>query len=100
MVLNFDFGDEGKYTVELINGVLNHSKNVQAENAAATITMSRNVLNDMMLGETKLADASNAGDVKAEGDPAKLQELISYLDNFELLFNIVTPQELYVPQGV
>ena len=92
MALNFDFGDTaGKYLVELENGVLNHTANRQASNADATVTLTRNTLNDIILQQTKLADAISAGDVKISGDRAKLEEVVSYLDTFEFWFNIVTP---------
>ena len=91
-VFNFDFGDSGgKYLVELENGVLNHTANHQAGNADATVTLARDTLNKIILKETKLVDAIGSGEVKISGDRAKLDQLISYLDNFEFWFNIVTP---------
>jgi alkyl sulfatase BDS1-like metallo-beta-lactamase superfamily hydrolase len=91
-VLNFDFGDTGgKYLIELENGVLNHTADRQADDADATVTLTRDTLNSIILQETKLADAISAGDVKVSGDQAKLEEVVSYLDSFEFWFNIVTP---------
>lgn len=90
-VLNFDFGDTGKYLIELENGVLNHTADRQAPNADATVTLSRDTLNDIILQETKLGDAIASGAVKVDGSRAKLEEVVSYLDNFEFWFNIVTP---------
>jgi alkyl sulfatase BDS1-like metallo-beta-lactamase superfamily hydrolase len=90
--LNFDFGEAGgKYLVEMENGVLNHTANRQADDADATVTLTRDTLNGIILQETKLADAISSGGVKISGNQAKLEELISYLDNFEFWFNIVTP---------
>ena len=87
-----DFGASGgKYLIELENGVLNHTEGQQASNADATVTLSRDTLNKIILQETKLADAISAGDVKVNGNQAKLTELVSYLDNFEFWFPIVTP---------
>ena len=92
ITLNFDFGDpEGTYMVELVNGVLNHTAGAQADDADATVTLSRDTLNDIVLQQTTLDDAIGAGDVTVEGDQAKLGELVSYLDTFEFWFNIVTP---------
>ena len=91
-VLNFDFGNSGgKYLVEMENGVLNHTANRQADDADATVTLTRDTLNKIILQETKLADAISSGDVKVKGDRAKLEEVVSYLDGFEFWFNIVTP---------
>ena len=90
-VLNFDFGEAGKYVLEMENGVLNHTANRQADDADATVTLSRSTLNKVILQEVKLADAVQSGDVKVVGDRAKLDELLSHLDSFEFWFNIVTP---------
>ena len=81
----------GKYLIELENGVLNHTEGRQANNADATVSLSRDTLNKIILQETKLADAISAGDVKVSGNQAKLNEMVSYLDNFEFWFPIVTP---------
>ncbi|MBK4723287.1 MBL fold metallo-hydrolase [Azospirillum sp. YIM DDC1] len=91
-VLNFDFGEaDGKYLVEMENGVLNHTANRQATGADATVTLTRDTLNGIILQETKLADAIKSGTVKVNGNQAKLEEVVSYLDTFEFWFNIVTP---------
>lgn len=85
-MLNFDFGEDGgTYKVELENGVLNHTAGVEASDADATITLSRDVLNKIVL------KATAKGDVKITGNEEKLNELLGYMDNFEFWFNIVTP---------
>ncbi|PSS59777.1 hypothetical protein C6558_36485 [Ensifer sp. NM-2] len=91
IVLNFDFGADGKYLVELENGVLNNTKDKQADEADATITLTRADLNSIALGETKLDQAVSDGKVKVAGDNAKLGQLVSMLDSFDFWFNIVTP---------
>ncbi|WP_312362631.1 alkyl sulfatase dimerization domain-containing protein [Ensifer sp.] len=91
IVLNFDFGADGKYLVELENGVLNNTKDRQAEKADATITLARAELDSIVLGETKLDQAVTDGKVKLTGDSAKLNQLVSMLDSFDFWFNIVTP---------
>lgn len=91
VALNFDFGNSGgKYLIELENGVLNHTKDKQGNNADATITLPRDVLDKIMLGETTLDKELGSGAVKVTGNKDKLTQLVSYLDNFELWFNIVT----------
>ena len=93
ITLNFDFGDPGgKYLVELENGVLNHTAGAQADDADATVTLSRDTLNEHHpqrddAGRTRSAPATS----RSSGDQAKLDELVSYLDTFEFWFNIVTP---------
>ena len=91
IVLNFDFGADGKYLVELENGVLNNTKDKQADEADATVTLTRADLNSIALGETKLDQAVSDGKVKVAGDNAKLGQLVSMLDSFDFWFNIVTP---------
>jgi alkyl sulfatase BDS1-like metallo-beta-lactamase superfamily hydrolase len=92
IALNVDFGKEGgKYLLELENGVLNHTAGVESTNADASVAMSRDTLNGIILQQTKLADAIKNGSAKVTGNQAKLDELVSYLDHFEFWFNIVTP---------
>jgi alkyl sulfatase BDS1-like metallo-beta-lactamase superfamily hydrolase len=92
MKLNFDFGDQGgKYLVELENGVLNNTAEGEANDADTSISLSRDTLDSIVLGETKLDAAVKDGKVKITGDADKLTQLVSMLDNFEFWFNIVTP---------
>jgi len=92
VTLNVDFGDQGgKYKLELENGVLNHTANAQADKADATITLSRDTLDRIVLKQETMQQAKDKGDVKITGDANKLTELLSYIDKFEFWFNIVTP---------
>ncbi|WP_435642142.1 alkyl/aryl-sulfatase [Micavibrio aeruginosavorus] len=92
IVLNFDFGSkDGTYLVELENGVLNHTAGKKAAQADASFTLSKDTLDKIFLKQVKLEDAIKSGDIKIEGDQKKLDELTSYLDDFEFWFNIVTP---------
>jgi alkyl sulfatase BDS1-like metallo-beta-lactamase superfamily hydrolase len=91
-VLNFDFGtDGGVYEVEMENGVLNHTKGVRDPHADATVNLSRDTLNKIILQEVKLDDTIQSGRVRVTGNVDKLKETVSYLDNFDFWFNIVTP---------
>jgi alkyl sulfatase BDS1-like metallo-beta-lactamase superfamily hydrolase len=94
IVLNFDFPDtKEKYMLEMVNGVLNHTAGMQARDADATITLSRETLNNIVLKQTTLKDAIARGDVTIAGNEEKLNEMLSYLDSFKFWFNIVTPQQ-------
>lgn len=89
---NVDLGDDGgTYLLELGNGVLNHTAGVQADDADATLTLSRDALNKIILQETTLTDAVQAGDVEVEGDQSKMEAMVAALDTFEFWFNIVEP---------
>jgi alkyl sulfatase BDS1-like metallo-beta-lactamase superfamily hydrolase len=91
LALNFDFGPDGKFLVELENGVLNHTAGKTANGADATITLSRGALNNIVLGESTLEKSVSSGDVKVDGDTNKVNQLVAMLDTFEFWFNIVTP---------
>jgi alkyl sulfatase BDS1-like metallo-beta-lactamase superfamily hydrolase len=71
--------------------VLNHSANIQADKPDATLTLNRDTLNKIILKDETLKQAEDKGEVKVSGNPAKVDELLSYMDNFEFWFNIVTP---------
>ena len=91
-VLNVDFGgDGGKYKLELENGVLNHTANSSAQNADATLTLSRETLNKVILKEETLKQAQDKGEVKITGNADKVSELLGYMDKFDFWFNMVTP---------
>ena len=91
MALNFDFGPDGKYLLELENGVLNNTADKQSANADASVTLSRDSLNKIVLGETTLDKAIADASVKIEGNADKLNQLVSMLDDFDFWFSIVTP---------
>lgn len=93
ITINWNFTDTKKhYVLALENCALNHTPNMQAKDADATVTLTRAAFNQIMLGGKPKLDALIAsGAVKIEGKKEKLGELMSLLDNFNLQFNIVTP---------
>uniref|UniRef100_UPI00192574FF alkyl sulfatase C-terminal domain-containing protein n=1 Tax=Cedecea sulfonylureivorans TaxID=3051154 RepID=UPI00192574FF len=62
-----------------------------AKDADATINLSRDTLNRIVLKEETLQQAKDKGDLKITGDAAKLDEVLGYMDKFEFWFNIVKP---------
>ena len=46
--------------------------------------------NDVMLGTVTMEKQIVDGKAKLSGDPKKLAQFVSWLDNFEFWFNIVT----------
>lgn len=92
IALNLDFTDlKKKYLLEMGNGVLNHTEGLQSKEADATLTLTRDTLNKLMLKQTTLKDAVASGELKVDGNQEKLGELMGYMDNFDFWFNIVTP---------
>ncbi|MDE1184829.1 alkyl sulfatase dimerization domain-containing protein [Paraburkholderia sp.] len=80
-----------QYVLGVENSALHYSKGKTSSNANATITMTRADLNNIMLGQTTMQKLVMAGGAKIDGDSQKLGEFVSWLDNFEFYFNIVTP---------
>jgi alkyl sulfatase BDS1-like metallo-beta-lactamase superfamily hydrolase len=92
IVLNANFTDiDEQYLLVVENGVLNYAKGKQDAEADATLTLSRTALDEVILGEAKLADKLAAGEAQINGNPEKLMEFLSLMDTFEFWFNIVTP---------
>lgn len=92
MKLNWNFTDtKEQYVVELENAALSHIAGQQAADADVTVTLTREKLNDILLGQTTLEKAVASGDVQVDGDADKLGDLVSMLDTFDFWFNIVTP---------
>jgi alkyl sulfatase BDS1-like metallo-beta-lactamase superfamily hydrolase len=90
--LNLTFTDvKQTYALEMVHGMLNHTEGRQLSNADASLTLTRDTLNKLMLKETALKDAIGSGAIKIQGNEAKLEELMSYMDTFDFWFNIVTP---------
>lgn len=90
--LNVDLGgDDGRYLLAVENGVLNQTAGGAADDADATVTLSRDALNDIILGQTTLEQSIMDGNVQVEGNSDALAQLVSMLDTFEFWFNIVTP---------
>ncbi|HWJ61478.1 MAG TPA: alkyl sulfatase dimerization domain-containing protein [Acidimicrobiales bacterium] len=79
------------FVLLLANGSLSHSTGRQDPGAAATLTMDRPVLTDVILGTTAFDDAIASGDVTVDGDQGAARELLGLFDTFELWFNVVTP---------
>jgi len=92
IAINLDFTDtKQKYAITLENSVINYVSGKQARGVDATFTLTREVLNSLMLQQTTLDKAIDSGDIKVEGDKQKLVDLLAMLDNFKFWFNIVTP---------
>ncbi len=79
------------YALEMENGVLNHTEGRTLKSPDASLSLTRDTLNKLMLKETTLQAAVSSGAIKVQGNEGKLEELMSYMDTFEFWFPIVTP---------
>lgn len=89
--INMDFSDtKEQFLVTVNNSTLNYLKGKQAKNADCTVTLKRSTMNDIFAGTTNMPKAIATGDVRIEGDPKALQNVLACLDSFDFWFNIVT----------
>ena len=92
ITLNLQFPDTLETCVlALANSALNHTSGEQGPDADATLTLTRVVLNKIIMGESSVDREIEAGELKVQGKKEALHELLSLLDTFEFWFNIVTP---------
>ena len=88
---NLELTDTGdKYVLGVENAAIHYSKGRSLQNADASIVMTRAALNDVMLGTVTMEKQIVDGKAKLSGDPRKLAQFVSWLDNFDFWFNIVT----------
>ncbi len=90
--LNIEFTDTGdKYALGVENSAIHYSKGKLLDKPDASLTTTRAAFDDVILKQTTLEKLIVAGKAKLGGDPRKFAEFVSWLDNFEFWFNIVTP---------
>jgi alkyl sulfatase BDS1-like metallo-beta-lactamase superfamily hydrolase len=90
--INLDFTDtKEQFVLSLNNSVLNNIQNKQDEKADATLTLTRTIFNEVVMGATSFPIEIIKGNVKVGGNPLALARVFSRLDNFPVDFNIVTP---------
>jgi alkyl sulfatase BDS1-like metallo-beta-lactamase superfamily hydrolase len=95
MVVNWHFTDRGeKLAVTLKHCTLTHRLGSFAEGAAASITTTRETLDEMILGGVKVPDALGSGAIRIEGDNSRLAALFAMLEPPSgLMFDVLTPGE-------
>jgi alkyl sulfatase BDS1-like metallo-beta-lactamase superfamily hydrolase len=90
--IGIDFTDTGvEYLLTVKNGVLNYGTGKRDVAPDATLKLTRAVLNDILLKKSTMQEKLSSGEVSIDGEPGKLAELFALMDDFDPLFNIVTP---------
>jgi alkyl sulfatase BDS1-like metallo-beta-lactamase superfamily hydrolase len=90
--LNFIFPDTGQQIRTFIgNGVLNYVMGEVDENAAATLTVSRENWNTLFAGLKSFEDLISEGSMTIDGDKSAATDLFDMLDDFALFFNVIEP---------
>lgn len=91
-VVNWRLADTGEtLALNLENATLTHVMGKQDPSAAASVTMTRECLETLVLKGTTPEAAVSAGVLAVEGDPQLLPTLFAMLDDFEMMFDILTP---------
>lgn len=91
VAINWDYTDlDQQWVLGLDHGALHHHRGV-AENADATLRLTRQVFVEVLAGVTDMMDALGSGDIVIDGDAGVLLELFGLLDEPDYHFNIVTP---------
>jgi alkyl sulfatase BDS1-like metallo-beta-lactamase superfamily hydrolase len=97
IVLNWTFTDAGEtFVLNLENAALTYTEGVQSDNADASFTLARATLDEVIAKLTTFPEAVTAGKVKLSGNPMKLAELMSLMDEFPRMFEIVEPKRTAV----
>jgi linear primary-alkylsulfatase len=92
IALNFILSDRNeKYLLAVENSVLHHWKGKQLPHADATLTLTKDILDAVQLGQASLDQKIATGEVKIAGNRQALADFLGLLDTFNFWFNIVTP---------
>jgi alkyl sulfatase BDS1-like metallo-beta-lactamase superfamily hydrolase len=91
LVINWVFPDRS-YVLTLENCALTYLADRRRDGADATIMLDRAALNRIILRELPIPEAIQSGQIRSEGDLAKLAELFGLFDEFTLMFEIVEPR--------
>ena len=98
LVLNWQFSDTGeRYVINLENSALTHVADAQADDADATLVLSRATLDEISLQQLTFPAAVQAGRIQVSGRSQALFELLAMIDRFERLFNVVEPRPPLAP---
>jgi alkyl sulfatase BDS1-like metallo-beta-lactamase superfamily hydrolase len=93
IVLNWRLTDtEQDYVLNLENSALTCVPDAQADDADATLTLTRTTLDDISLGKTTFSAALQSGQIAVTGRREKLGELLEMLDTFSPRFPVVEPR--------
>src|SRR5215471_12096687 len=97
LVLNWSFTDTGEtFVLNLENSALTYTEGVQSATADASFALARATLDEVIAKQTTFPEAVTAGKVKLSGNPMKLAELMSLMDEFPRMFEIVEPKRTAV----
>ncbi|HEU5194545.1 MAG TPA: alkyl sulfatase dimerization domain-containing protein, partial [Methylomirabilota bacterium] len=92
IVVNWAFTDLARrFVTTLENCALTWLADRHHDDADATVTLEREILTRLVLRELSFTDVMERGLLTIGGDPARVVELFSLLDDFTLMFEVVEP---------
>jgi alkyl sulfatase BDS1-like metallo-beta-lactamase superfamily hydrolase len=90
--LNLSLPDtKDKYLLVVQYGVLQYHEGQQAKDADASLTMTRDTLNQIIGGKLKVEQGITNGTIKLDGDSKKFEEFVALLDTFDPWYQVVMP---------
>jgi alkyl sulfatase BDS1-like metallo-beta-lactamase superfamily hydrolase len=93
IVLNWRFTDtKQNYVLNLDNSALTYVEDSQADEADATVTLTRATLDEISMRQASFESALQSGQISVTGQREKLVELLAMLDTFPLQFAVVEPR--------
>jgi alkyl sulfatase BDS1-like metallo-beta-lactamase superfamily hydrolase len=94
VVINWNFTDaRTSFVLTLQHSALTYVANKQDAAADASLTLTRDVLDGIMLRRITFPDAVQSGQIKVAGQADKVADLFSLLDAFNPNFEIVEPKK-------
>jgi len=97
IVLNWQFTDtDEKFILNLENCALTYVDGAQADQADAGFVLARGTLDEVIAKLTTFPEAVASGRIKVRGDAMRLGELMSLMDEFPRMFEIVEPKRAVV----
>ncbi|GAM76900.1 alkyl sulfatase [Vibrio ishigakensis] len=85
--------EEQKFAIEVKNGRMSSIEGYDVQNPHFSLSMERKTLDKLLTQQATMQQLIKSGEIQANGELEKLGELTAYLDNFEMYFNIIEPQD-------
>ncbi|TAI64439.1 alkyl sulfatase dimerization domain-containing protein [Bradyrhizobium sp. Leo170] len=97
IVLNWKFTDTNEaFILNLENCALTYVAGAQAGDADASFTLVRSTLDEVIAKLTTFPEAVGSGKISVTGDAMRLTELMTLMDEFPRMFEIVEPKRTAV----
>ncbi|HEY2795298.1 MAG TPA: alkyl sulfatase dimerization domain-containing protein, partial [Micromonosporaceae bacterium] len=90
--MNWNFTDlDQTYALTLRNAALTYRAGVRHDQPHTTVTLTKQTLDEISMGRSTFPQAIADRTIAVDGDTRKLTQVLTMVDDFDLMFNIVTP---------